>query len=68
MKKLKTILGAMLFASLILTCSGCTPSACECKRLTEIKLINGSLNFDDQQVYNACDKSYSDYKRECNNE
>ena len=69
MKKVMTIFGAIILIAISLSaCAGCTPSACKCKSLTEIKLINGSLNFDDQQVYNRCDKSYSDYKRECNNE
>ncbi len=66
MKKIMTIFGAIIFIAISL--SACSPSACECKSVIESKLINGSLNFDDQQVYNACDKSYSDYKKECNNE
>ena len=69
MKNVMTIFGAIILIAICLSaCSGCTPSACECKSVMEIKAINGSLNFDDQKVYNACDKSYSDYKRECNNE
>jgi hypothetical protein len=69
MKNVTTIFGGIILIAICLSaCSGCSPSACECKSVIEIQLINGSLDYDDQKVRDACDKRYSDYKRECNNE
>lgn len=65
MEKRKIILGAIVIIAIYF--SGCKPSDCECKRVMEIKAVNGNLNWDDQNVYDECHESYSYYKERCNN-